>query len=76
MALAIPTIQTTIKAQLDSHYGPPADAAALAEQTKFTLALATAIYTVLTVQTQVTVASVSGVTTGGGVSGPGTGVLI
>jgi hypothetical protein len=75
MALSAATIQTTIKAQLDAQYGAPADAAALAQQTKFCTALANAIFTVLTTQTTVSVTSVSGVTTGGGVSGPGVGVL-
>jgi hypothetical protein len=75
MALSVPTMQTTIKTALDAQYGAPADAAALATQTKFTAALANALFTILTTQATVAVTSVSGVTTGGGVSGPGTGTI-
>mgnify|MGYP007017507410 CR=1 FL=1 len=75
MALSVPTMQTTIKSALDAQYGPPAGAGPLAEQTKFTLALATALQTILTAQVVVSVTSVSAVTPGVGASGPGVGVL-
>ena len=73
MALSAATIKTTIKNALDAQYGTPKDAV---EQEKFTTALANAIFDVLTNQATVSVASVSGVTTGPGVSGPGAGTIV
>ena len=54
MSLSAGTIQTTIKSALDATYGPPTGATAIAEQAKFTQALANALVTVLTSQMVVT----------------------
>ena len=75
MALVVATIQSTIKASLDATYGVPPTPAGVTEQAKFTLALANALFTVLTTQATVAVASVSAVTPGVGVSGPGAGTI-
>lgn len=72
MALVEATMKSTIKDELDAAYGAPDDAD---EQDKFVTALAKAILTILKDQAVVNVTSVSGVTTGAGVSGPGTGTL-
>ena len=57
MALSAATIATTIQAQLDSTYGA-VTGAALTERQKFTTALGSALFTVLTTQATVLVTAV------------------
>lgn len=71
MALVKATMQATIKAKLDAEYGAPVGGVALAEQTKFTSAIADALIDILTTQMAIAVSvTTTGVTAVGPPGGP------
>lgn len=69
MALSTAIVSATIKAKLDSQYGPPADPI---EQKKFTDAMAEALIEILTNQMTITT---NGTCTGATATGPAGGPL-
>lgn len=73
MALTFAAIKQRYIDEMDASFGPAEDASKRDDAAEFS---ANVLLNVLTLDTQVSVTSVSGVTTGPSVSGPGTGSLI
>lgn len=72
MALTQASLSSKIQAELVSKFGTAEDAAQLA---KFADAVAKAVVDEIKINAVIAVTSVSGVTTGAGTSGPGTGTI-
>jgi hypothetical protein len=72
MALTKAGLKAVIITKLNAQFGAPSDSSV---QDKFADAVADAVVSYLVTNTVVAVTSVSGVTTGPGVSGPGAGTI-
>lgn len=75
MALSAAALSSAMKTQLDAAFGAPAHAGGAADRQALCDAIAEAVVEHLIANAIVNVTSVSGVTPGGGVSGPGTGTI-